>query len=117
MRGMKIVAIAVGVIVAFLLVSSVTHFILHLAFDLIIAALVIGGVAVAIKMARSGKEVSGGRKDREIRDDYTRTRPRPTADIEQFTSPGPAAPSQPAYRPAKQDVDDELARLKREMES
>lgn len=115
MRGMKIVAIAVGVLIAFLLVSSVTHFILHLAFDLLLAALVVGGVAVAIKMARSGKQVSGGGKDREIRDERYSSpdRPLPGADLEQFTVPGPVAPS----RPAQQDVDEELARLKREMGS
>jgi hypothetical protein len=112
MRGWKIVVTVIGVIVAFFVVSAVAHLIIGLIIDVVIAALVAGGIYVAIKMARSGKQVSGKRKDSEIRDDYSR--PLPRADVEQFSAPAPP-PSSARQNPA--DIDDELARLKREMGS
>jgi hypothetical protein len=66
---------------------------------------------VAIKVARSRKQVSRKREreDRQVREpgyeEYAR--PLPRADIEPVT-PQPG-------RQSSQDVDDELARLKREM--
>ena len=111
MRLFKLVAIAAGILVAFLVVGSVIGFVIHAVTTLIIAALVVGAVVVAIKVARSGKQVSGKRREREVRDaDVTEpSRPLPRADVE------PVAASYPAARPSTQDVDDELARLKREM--
>ena len=88
---------------------------------LVIAALVVGGVVIAVKVARSRREVSGKKAEREVRDgEYEQhSRPLPASSIV------PAAP--PSYRsvpqshnpakPAPQDVEDELARLKREMGS
>jgi hypothetical protein len=108
MRGWKIVATVIGVIVAFFVVSAVAHLIIGLIIDVVIAALVAGGIYVAIKMARSGKQVSGKQRDSEIRDDYSR--PLPRGDLDQYSAPAP--PRQNAA-----DVDDELARLKREMGS
>jgi hypothetical protein len=112
MRLFKLVAIAAGILVAFLVVGSVIGFILHAVTTLVIAALVVGAIAVAIKVARSGKQVSGKKAEREVRDsdfaDYSR--PLPRADVEPVATPRPAA-----TRPSTQDVDDELARLKREM--
>ena len=116
MRWIKVAALAAGILIAFLIVGSVVGFILHVVTYLVIAALVVGGVAVAIKVARSGKQVSRKRAEREVREpEYTK--PLPRADVEHVPTSYTAAtsyPSQPA-RPDPQDIDDELARLKREM--
>lgn|SRR5487761_539991 len=118
MRGFKIAAIAIGAIVVLLLVGSVVHVIISALIGLAVAALVVGGIYVAIKVARSNKQVSGrskGSKDSEIRDPY-RSSALPRSDVDHYTAPPPAA-RPPAARPNTQDVDDELARLKREMGS
>ncbi len=113
MGWFKIAAIVGGIIIAFLIVGSVVHFILAAVTTVVIAALVVGGIAVAIKMARSGKQVSGKRAEREVRDHDT-YEPLPRADVEQYSTPVPTQqPQRTAPNPA--DIDDELARLKREM--
>ena len=112
MRWFKVAGIAVGILIAFLIVGGVIGFVLHVVEYLVIAALVVGAVAVAIKVARSGKQVSGKKAEREDRDqDYNK--PLPRADVE---------PVSPQYQPQpprqnSHDVDEELARLKREMGS
>jgi hypothetical protein len=114
MSWFKIAAIAGGLIIAFLIVGSVVHFILAAVTTIVIAALVVGGIAVAIKMARSGKQVSRKREERQVRDhdDY---QPLPRADVEPYST---SVPTQQPRRatPNPQDIDDELARLKREMD-
>ena len=115
MSWFKIAAIAGGIIIAFLIVGSVVHFILAAITTIAIAALVVGGIAVAIKMARSRKQVSRKRPEREVRDhDYHE--PLPRADVEQYSTPVPTQQPRRAA-PATADIDDELARLKREMGS
>jgi hypothetical protein len=117
MSWFKIAAIAGGIIVAFLIVGSVVHFILAAVTTVVIAALVVGGIAVAIKMARSGKQVSRKREEREVRD-HDSYRPLPRADVEPYSTsvPTPTPTQQPRRAaPNPADIDDELARLKREM--
>jgi membrane protein involved in colicin uptake len=111
MRWFKIAAILGGIIIAFLIVGSVLHFILAAITTIVIAALVVGGVAIAIKVARSRKQVSRKREEKQVREpDYSEyARPLPRADIE------PVSP--PPGRQSGQDIDEELARLKREMGS
>jgi hypothetical protein len=115
MGWLKLAAIAGGILIAFLVVGSVIGFVIHAVTTLVIVALVAGAVAIAIKVARSGKQVSGKKADREVpeSDSY---RPLPSADVERYTT---SVPTQPAQRPAPnpQDIDEELARLKREMGS
>ena len=115
MNWFKIAAIAGGLIIAFLIVGSVVHFILAAITTIVIAALVVGGVAVAIKMARSGKQVSGKKAEREVpeSDSY---RPLPRADVEPYSTSVPTQQTR-QRTPDPQDIDDELARLKREMGS
>ncbi len=112
MRWFKLAAIGVGILIAFLVVGAVIGTIFHVLTDLVIAALVVGAIAVAIKVARSRRQVSGKKAEREVREsDYPQySRPLPRADVEPVSTPYP-----PPSRPATQDVDDELARLKREM--
>ena len=114
MRGFKVVAIAVGALVALLLVGTVIGFIIHAVEMLVIVALAVGAVAIAIKVMSSRKQVSGKPKKSEVRDDYS-AGALPRADLDQYTAPSP--PQRTASRPAAADVDDELARLKREMGS
>jgi hypothetical protein len=117
MGWLKIAAIAGGIIIAFLIVGSVVHFILAAISTIVIAALVVGGIAVAIKMARSGKQISRKRAEREVRDHDT-YKPLPRTDVETYSAPTRQAqqPQQPRpSAPSSQDIDDELARLKREM--
>ena len=111
MRWFKVAAIGVGILIAFLVVSSVMHFILTAVTYLVLAALVAGGIAVAIKVASSRRQVSGSKAEREVREqDYSQyNRPLPRADVEHVSTPYPPSRSAPP------DVDDELARLKREM--
>ena len=110
MRWFKVAAIAVGILVAFLVVGSVIGAVFHILTDLVIAALVVGGIVVAIKVARSGREVTGKKAEREVREPDDYSRPLPRADVEPMPTPQPP-------RHSTQDVDDELARLKREMGS
>jgi len=113
MSWFKIAAIAGGLIIAFLVIGSVVHFIMAAVTTIVIAALVVGGIAVAIKMARSGKQVSGKQAEREVRDQDA-YQPLPRADVEPYSTSVPAQQPRRAA-PNPQDIDDELARLKREM--
>jgi hypothetical protein len=113
MGWFKIAAIVGGIIIAFLIVGSVVHFILAAVTTIVIAALVVGGVAIAIKMARSGKQVNKKRAEREVRD-HDAHESLPRADVEPYSTSVPTQqPRRTAPNPA--DIDDELARLKREM--
>jgi hypothetical protein len=113
----KLAGIAVGIFLAFIVVSAVigavVGFVLGLVLKLAIAALVVGGIVYAVKRAGSRRQVSGSKTEREVRepDDRHYNRPLPRADVEPVSTPYPPS------RPAAQDVDDELARLKREMGS
>jgi hypothetical protein len=114
MSWFKIAAIAGGIIVAFLAVGAVIGFVIHALTTLLIAALVVGGIAVAIKMARSGKQISRKRAEREVRD-HDSHQPLPRADVEPYSTPVPTQQPRRAA-PNTADIDDELARLKREMD-
>jgi len=114
MRWFKVAAIAGGIIIAFLVVGSVIGFVIHAVLELVIAALVVGAIVVAIKMARSGKQISRKRAEREVRDRKEYREPLPRGDVEAYSAPAP--PPRQAT-PNTADIDDELARLKREMGS
>ena len=110
MRWFKVAAAGVGILIALIIGWAVVGFVLHAVEFIVIAALVIGAVAVAIKVARSGKQISRKRADREVREpEYSRSLPR--TDVE----PAATSYSAPPSRPNTQDIDDELARMKREM--
>jgi hypothetical protein len=92
MRWFKVAAIAAGVLIVYLVICSVIGFLIEAA----IAALVVAVIVLAIKVTFYRKQISWEMPDSEIRE------PR-------YSSPLP--------RHNTQDVDDELARLKREMGS
>ena len=112
MRWFKLAAIGAGILIAFLVVGSVIGFIIHAVTYLVLAALVVGAIAVAIKVASSKRQVSGKKAEREVREPNDRqyNRPLPRADVEPVSTPYP-----PPSRPAAQDVDDELARMKAQL--
>jgi hypothetical protein len=110
MRGLKVAAIAVGILIAFLVVGAVIGTVLHVLVELVVAALVVGAIVAAVKVARSRKQVSSKRAEREVREPG-HSRPLPRADVEPVATSFPTTPS----RSGSQDIDDELARLKREM--
>jgi hypothetical protein len=90
MRWFKVAAIAAGVLFAFLVVSSVIGFLMEAA----LAALAVAAIVLAVKVAFYRKQLSWNRRDGEVRE--------PTH-------------GSPLSRYDTRDVDDELARLKREM--
>jgi negative regulator of sigma E activity len=90
MRYFKVAAVALGALIVLLVVSSALGFLIEVA----IAALVAAAVVLGIKAAFYKKQVSGKMPDKEVR--------------------GPAGNSLPR-RQKTPGVDDELARLKREM--
>jgi hypothetical protein len=100
MRWFKLAAIGAGILIAFLIVGSVIGFIIHVVTYVLLAALVVGAIAVAIKVASSRRQVSGKKAEREVRE----------PDRPQYSRPLPRADVEPV-----RDVDDDLARLKREM--
>ena len=112
MRWFKIAAIGVGILIAFLVVGSVIGAILHAVIDVVIAAAVVGAIVVAVKVARARKQVTAKKADREVREPDHReyNMPLPRADVEPVRD-------EPVRGPAKLDVEDDLARLKREMGS
>ena len=112
MRWFKIAAIGAGILVAFLIVGSVVGFIVHAVMNLVIAAAVVGAIVVAVKVARARNQVSAKKADREVRqpDHREYSMPLPRADVEPVRD-------EPARAPSKLDVEDDLARLKREMGS
>jgi hypothetical protein len=111
MRWFKVAAVGVGILIALIVGWAVVGFVLHAVEFIVIAALVVGAVVVAIKVARSGKQVSRKRPDREVRREPEYRTPLPRADVEPVATSYPA----PSPRDSSQDIDDELARLKREM--
>lgn len=119
MRWAKVVMIALGALIAFIVIESVFH-LLQWAF----IALVIGAIiAVAVK-AHSQYKLMQERRAQVKRDKAARKRqvrdekPREVAPAEVWTAER-AVPSTstPAPVSSSGDVDDELERLKREMRS
>jgi hypothetical protein len=105
MNWLKVAAVLIGALIAFLIVGEVVHIILSLLGYVLIAALVAGGGYVAYKVvtSRNGRQIRDRsrrrRQDHELRDDYRQ------ADY----------PPPPPPQPARSNVDDELNRIRREM--
>jgi hypothetical protein len=106
MNWLKVGAIVVGGIVVFFVLDSVVHLLLGLLSAIAFVAIVAGGGYVVYKLM-------GGRRRRQVR---SRTRERevpPERDARTIVVP----PAPVTRQPAHHDVEDELARLKREMGS
>jgi hypothetical protein len=103
MGWLKVAAVAVGALIVFMVVGTV----IHLFIDLLIAAVVVGAIAVAIKAYTGRGRLPRGRRSSR---DYELRSPRADSTA---TAPPPPPPTTTAHRTV--DVDDDLARLKREM--
>ena len=108
MNWLKVGAVVVGGIVVFFVLDSVVHLLLGLLTAIAFVAIVAGGVYVAYK-------ITGARKRRQVKSSEKREERRVRRDSEPRTREIVVPPvSQP--QPARHDnVEDELARLKREM--
>jgi hypothetical protein len=97
MNWLKVAAVVIGALIAFLIVGEVVHVILALLGYVLIAALVAGGGYVAYRVVTSSRrrEVKDQNRDRELRDDRR-------------SDYGQAGYSRP-------NVDDDLDRLRRDM--
>jgi hypothetical protein len=104
MNWLKVGAIVVGGIIVFFVLDSVVHLLLGLLSTIAFVAIVAGGGYVVYKLmgARRRREVKDNRREREVRRE-----PEP----ESYTIAVPPVTPKPAHH----DVDDDLARLKREM--
>jgi hypothetical protein len=105
MNWLKVGAIVVGGIVVFFVLDSVVHLLLGLLSAIAFVAIIAGGGYVVYKLM-------GARRRRAVRS-RSRRRERevqPEPDARTVAVP-PATP-----RPAHHDVEDELSRLKREMD-
>jgi uncharacterized membrane protein YebE (DUF533 family) len=105
MNWLKVAAVVIGALIAFLIVGEVVHVILALLGYVLIAALVAGGGYVAYKVVTSShrREVRDRHRDRKLPDEQHRG-----GDYRQADQPQLPSPSRP-------NVDDELNRLRREM--
>ena len=106
MNWLKVGAIVVGGIIVFFVLDSVVHLVLGLLSTIAFVAIIAGGGYVVYKLmgARRRREV----KDRDRRSDREVRRDR---EPESYTIAVPPVTPKPAHH----DVDDDLARLKREM--
>ena len=106
MNWLKVGAVVVGGIIVFFVLDSVVHVLLGLLSAIAFVAIVAGGGYVAYK-------ILGGRRRREVRDkSEERRRPR---EVEERTVVVPPRATPAPQQPAHHDVEDELARMKREM--
>ncbi len=105
MNWLKVGAIVVGGIIVFFVLNSVVHLLLGLLSAIAFVAIVAGGGYVVYKLmgARRRREVRGRREEYQVRRE-----PEPTRDVV-------VPPVTPTPRPTHHDVEDDLARLKREM--
>jgi len=88
-RWFKVAAIAAGLVITFLVISSIAGFLLEAA----IAALVVAVIALAIRTALYRRQISSRKQDNEISEPWYRST---------------------LSRHDTRGIDDELARLKRE---
>jgi hypothetical protein len=104
MNWLKVGAIVVGGIVVYFVIHSVVSLVLSLLGAIVFVAIVAGGGYVAYKLlgARRRRQVRSRRREREVR---------PEPETRTVAVPPATATSRPAHH----DVEDELARMKREM--
>jgi hypothetical protein len=101
MRWFKVAAVAVGVLVVFLVIGTIVHILM----DVVFAAIVVAAIAIAIKVASNGRR---NKLPRARRDSYEER------EVQQPRRAAPTVVVPPAAHTGT-DVEDELARLKREM--
>jgi MFS superfamily sulfate permease-like transporter len=108
MRWLKVLAVAVAVVIVFFVISALTHILYLIGVGLLIAAALFAAFKAReqYKLARERHEE---RRQQRLQQREERARPSIEAPRQQPTGLPPAATS-PGF-----DVDEELARLKREL--
>jgi len=104
MNWLKVGAVVIGGIVVFFVLNSVVHLVVGLLTAIAFVAIVAGGGYVAYKIA-------GARRRRQVKSSPEERQVPREPESRSIVVP-PATP-----KPAQHDVEDELARLKREMGS
>jgi len=107
MNWLKVGAVVIGGIIVFFVLNSVVHLLLGLLTAIAFVAIVAGGGYVAYK-------IMGARKRRQVRAKPEPEERRVRREPETRAVAVPPAAT-PLPKPAHHDVEDELARLKREM--
>jgi hypothetical protein len=105
MNWLKVGAVVIGGIIVFFVVDSLVHLFLGLLTAIAFVAIIAGGGYVAFKIA-------GARRRRQVR--RRPEEPRVQREQERRTIVVPPVAHQPTT--SRHDVEDELARLKREMD-
>lgn len=114
MNWLKVGAVVIGGIIVFFVFDSVIHLFLSLLTAIVFVAIVAGGAYAAVKIA-------GARKRRQVRRSSDRheerqvRRERESRETTVAVPPVTPAPSPTVTSAPRHDVDDDLARLKREM--
>jgi uncharacterized iron-regulated membrane protein len=108
MNWLKVGAVVIGGIIVFFVVDSLVHLFLGLLIAIVFVAIVAGGGYVAFKIAGARRRRRVRRRGEEPRVQRERDR-----DQERPTIAAPPATRQPLM--PRHDVEDELARMKREM--
>jgi hypothetical protein len=117
MRWLKVLAVAVAVVVVFVVISAVVHILYLVGVGLLIAALLFAAVKGSEQAKRARRRLGERRQQREER----RARPSIGVPRQQPTGlPIEASRQQPTWLPPAVtssgfDVEEELARLKREL--
>jgi hypothetical protein len=108
MNWLKVGAVVIGGIIVFFVVDSLVHLFLGLLTAIVFVAIVAGGGYVAFKIvgARRRRQVRRRPEEPRVQRERERERERPTIAI-------PPVAQQPTT--PRHDVEDELARMKREM--
>jgi hypothetical protein len=111
MNWLKVGAVVIGGIIVFFVLDSVVHLLLGLLTAIAFVAIVAGGGYVAYKIAGSRRRRRQVKSEPEREERRVRREPQPRAS--ELSVP-PVTTSLPPAAP-RENVDDELARLKREM--
>ena len=109
MRWLKVLAIAVAVVIVFVVISSLVHIVYLIGVGLLIAAALFAAFKGWEQYKRARERHEERRQQRLQQREEHRARPSIEASRQQPTGLPPAAAS-PGF-----DVDEELARLKREL--
>jgi membrane protein implicated in regulation of membrane protease activity len=109
MRWLKVLAIAVAVVIVFFVISSLVHILYLIGVGLLIAAALFAAVKGWEQYKRARERREERRQQRLQQREQRRTGPSIEARRQQPTGLPPAA------TPSGLDVDEELARLKREL--
>lgn len=110
MNWLKVAAVVIGGIIVFFVVDSVIHILLGLLTAIAFVAIVAGGAYAAVKISKARKRRQVRRHSRDF--DDRQVRREPTATTREITVP-PVTPAPAPHHTV--DVEDDLARLRREM--